>query len=77
MLGGEPVPVQRIVRRGLMASHEVGRDAGFVVIAPRVPGLLEQCTGRAGIAVDGHAGGTEPGHDTVPVDHRTFIRGVE
>ena len=69
MLGGNAIPVKGFAERRLMSSQEVGRDAGFVVIAPRIPRLSEERSCRGRIAVDGHASGTEACDNAVPVDH--------
>ena len=76
MLSSNAIPVQRVFERRLMASEKMGRDTGFVVIPPRVPCLPEQRSCRHCIAVDSHAGGTEPYNSTVAVNHLHVASGV-
>jgi hypothetical protein len=72
VLGRDAIPLERLEGCRLMASQKMGRDARFVIIPPRVPGLLEQNGGRRGIAVDGHSRGAESGNDSIAVDHASL-----
>jgi hypothetical protein len=39
------MPVEYIFRAGLMASHEMGGDTGFIVIGSSFPRLMKQVAG--------------------------------